>query len=67
MVELKESLIELQTRLAFLDDTVTALNDAVAGHEQKIERLERALLAVQEQLRTMDATGNADEQAPPHY
>lgn len=64
---MKDLLVELETRFAFMDDTVNVLNDAVAGHEQKIERLEQALLAVQKQLRQMDVNGDADEQAPPHY
>lgn len=64
---MKDLLVELETRFAFMDDTVNVLNDAVAGHEQKIERLERALLAVQKQLRQMDVSGDDDEQVPPHY
>lgn len=64
---MKDLLVELETRFAFMDDTVNVLNDAVAGHEQKIERLERALLAVQKQLREMDVNSDDDEQAPPHY
>lgn len=64
---MKDRLIELETRLAFLDDTLNVLNEEVAGHEQKIARLERTLLAVQQQLRTMNDTQDDDEQAPPHY
>lgn len=64
---MKDRLIELETRLAFLDDTLNVLNEEVAGHEQKIARLELTLLAVQQQLRTMNDTQDDDEQAPPHY
>lgn len=62
-------LVELETRFAFLDDTVVALNDSVAGHEKKIERLERALSVLQAQLRSLgpEAPDPADEQVPPHY
>lgn len=64
---MEELLVELQTRLAFLEDTVTTLNDVVSAHEQTIERLERALVTVQEQVAGLDSQGDADDAPPPHY
>ncbi len=65
---MKDRLVECETRLAFLDDTVRTLNDAVSGHQRKIERLERALMELQGQLRII-ASGDvaSDDEAPPHY
>ena len=63
-----DRLIDLETRLAFLDDTVRALNDAVARHSQQLERLERAVVAVQDEMRRLSAgqeTGR--DEVPPHY
>lgn len=64
---MKDPLVELETRLAFLDDTVTALNDAVAGHERQIERLELTMAALREQLGSLASATGVDEELPPHY
>jgi len=64
---MKDPIVELETRLAFLEDTVNALDKVVADHEQEIERLSRALLLMQKQLASIDDTGSSEEQSPPHY
>ncbi|NNF51948.1 MAG: SlyX family protein [Gammaproteobacteria bacterium] len=64
---MNDRMVELETRLAFLEDTVNALDNIVAGHEQKIERLQGALMLMQKELRAMDDNVSGDEQAPPHY
>ena len=64
---MKDPIVELETRLAFLEDTVNALDKVVASHEQEIERLSRALLLMQKQLASIDDTGSSEEQSPPHY
>ncbi len=65
---MQELLVEVQTRLAFMEDTVNTLNEVVAAHEQTIERLERALLAMHEQLAGL-ASGEpgVEDAPPPHY
>lgn len=63
-----EPLIELETRLAFLDDLVQTLNDAVATHDQQLNRLERSLADLKEQLQALPGGESANEdEAPPHY
>lgn len=65
---MKEPLIELQTRLAFLDDLVQALNDTVAAHDQKLDRIECAIADLKDQLRDRPGDDEVDEdRAPPHY
>lgn len=65
---MQESLVEVQTRLAFMEDTVNTLNDVVSAHEQTIERLERALRAVEEQLAGLaNGEPGAEDAPPPHY
>ena len=46
MNELQEQLIELQTRVAFQEDTLTQLNQVVAKQDQEI-------LTLQQQLRLL--------------
>ncbi|GAA0705223.1 SlyX family protein [Dokdonella soli] len=67
---LEERLTELEVRLAFVDDTVHALNETVATHDRLLhdlrsamERLRGDLVAVRGAL-THDAR---DEPPPPHY
>lgn len=65
---MQDLLVEVQTRLAFMEDTVNTLNDVVAAHEQTIERLERALQTLQEQVAGFAAGEHgADDAPPPHY
>lgn len=72
MNELQEQLIELQTRVAFQEDTLTQLNQVVAKQDQEILTLQHQLrllakrlddaLYVQEQ-----GIGKPAEERPPHY
>lgn len=64
-----ERLIELETRLTHLDDTIEALDQVVIAQQDRIERLERALqrvLADQQSLREAQPP-ELDNKPPPHY
>ncbi|HNR23649.1 MAG TPA: SlyX family protein [Steroidobacteraceae bacterium] len=70
MSTLEERLTELEVRLAFLDDSVAALNSAVAMHDRtnvqlrlELERMRAELVG----LRTSLAHDTASEPPPPHY
>ncbi|HDZ56256.1 MAG TPA: SlyX family protein [Pseudomonas xinjiangensis] len=61
---------ELEARLAFQDDTIQALNEAVGRQELELERLRRALqlLATRQADLAASMPGEAaDDQPPPHY
>ena len=61
---------ELETRLAFQDDTIQALNDAVSRQELELERLRRALELLARRQADLAASMPAeteDDQPPPHY
>ena len=65
-----ERLIELETRLAFQDNTSNELNDAVTAQARRIAQLERALAMLQRQMQAMapPLTAPASEETPPpHY
>ena len=66
-------LVDLQTRLAFQDQTVNELNDVVASQQQQIDRLQLQLKSLSDRLNgleeSVDKTAGikpADEK-PPHY
>ncbi len=71
--ELKAAMADVQSQLAFQEDTVQALNDALAGQQQEILVLRRQLELLRAQLEQQAATadpmttGLAGEEKPPHY
>lgn len=65
-----ERLADLESRIAFQEDTLDKLNDTVARQELEIERLTRMIKILNTQLQQLDrgAVGEfADEPPPPHY
>lgn len=62
-------LIDLETRQAFQEDTLIALNDALVQQQQHIERLQKQVLALVEQLHAQEeyVVGVPDIAPPPHY
>ena len=68
--ELREQLAEVQSQLAFQEDTVAALNEVLAGQQQEILLLRRQLELLKqrqdEQAAQADPGAPVDEK-PPHY
>lgn len=70
MAELDERMMELEVRLAFIDDTVNDLSSADAEIARRLDLLERAVRDLRADLGNMRAgLGNdpATEPPPPHY
>ena len=62
----------LEAQIAFVEDTVQALDGALAAQQQHILRLERQIDRLQQQLKDQGArldevAANASEPPPPHY
>lgn len=67
---LEERLTELEMRIAFVDDTMTTLSDAVASHDRHLHDLRNAMERLRTELVAVRGTlGNdaGDEPPPPHY
>lgn len=63
-------LIEIETRIAYQDEALRELSDAVARQQQDIDRLQRLCAALQSRLdASADAThpGPLAQEKPPHY
>jgi SlyX protein len=61
---------ELETRLAFQDDTIEALNEVVSRQEMALEKLQRSLELLARRQADLAASipeGAEDDQPPPHY
>jgi SlyX protein len=65
----KQQLVELQSQLAFQEDTIQALNDVVARQQQQLEQLNEFCHNQKSQLEEIasEMGGGADNDKPPHY
>ncbi|WP_047288762.1 SlyX family protein [Pseudomonas protegens] len=68
-MSLQERVTDLESRLAFQDDTIQALNDVLVAQQRAVERLQlqmAALLKRQEEM--VGQFDSFEEQVPPpHY
>lgn len=65
-----ERLIELETRFAYLEDTVRVLNEVVARQQREIDQLEQTCRQLADRLaRSADSVfkGTAADEVPPHW
>jgi SlyX protein len=64
-----ERLVELESRLAYQEDTLQVLNGVVTRQQKQIEQLEAACRTLLERLSKTSEVhrGTADEEVPPHY
>lgn len=68
--ELQERLVELETKIAFQDQTIETLNVVVTQLRDEVDRFTREVEALKVQLRTVAPSLVADrseEKPPPHY
>lgn len=68
-MEIEERINDLQSRLAFQDDTIQALNDALVAQQRQLERLQLQMTAlIKRQEEVGSQFGMAEDEAPPpHY
>ena len=65
-----ESLEELQSKIAYLEQAIAELSDVVFRQHKEIQVLEVQLNAVRERLdsaRSDEAARTAEQERPPHY
>ncbi len=63
-------LIELETKLAYLEETLQVLNQVVARQQKQIDQLEARCRELLERARNSSETvfrGTAADEVPPHY
>ena len=64
-----DRLIDLETKLAFQEDTVAKLNSVVVAQRTQLDNLERAFQELQRRVAALqhEATSALDQELPPHY
>ena len=68
-MELEQRIADLETRLAFQDDTIQALNDVLVAQQATVERLQAQLKLLAKRLEDMQGgmEMEGEEAPPPHY
>ena len=68
-MDLERRVVELESRLAFQDDTIAALNDVIVAQQRDIERLQQQIaMLARRQEDMVGQFGIAEGDAPPpHY
>lgn len=67
---LQQQVYELESKLAFQEDTLQALNNELLEHQRRIEKLQRHVLILAEKLQGSIDSGilrTDEEPPPPHY
>ena len=66
---LEERIDELESRLAFQDDTISTLDRALGDQQRQVGRLEKQLALVMDRIREKDLDLDLpdDHAPPPHY
>jgi SlyX protein len=68
-MSLEERVTDLESRLAFQDDTIQALNDVLVAQQRVVERLQLQMVALLKRQEDMVGQFESFEEdaAPPHY
>ncbi|MFK0086455.1 SlyX family protein [Pseudomonas sp. NPDC090755] len=66
---LEARVMELESRLAFQDDTLQALNDVLVDQQRVVERLQMQMAALLKRYEEMAGQyqSGEEEAPPPHY
>ncbi|NUT78029.1 hypothetical protein HNO86_23595 [Pseudomonas sp. C1C7] len=68
-MSLEDRVTDLESQLAFQDDTIQALNDVLAAQQREVERLQLQMAALLKRQEEMAGRFESfeDEAPPPHY
>jgi SlyX protein len=66
---MQNEIIELETKIAFQEDMIQALNSTLAEQQQELVELKRDIEELQTQLRNLAPSLSAatTDETPPHY
>jgi SlyX protein len=67
---MEERIVELETRLAFQEDTIQHLNQTVSDQQRQIDALKETVETLKQRLRSISPSpvgSEGPEPPPPHY
>ena len=72
MNDTDEKIIDLQTRLAFLEDSIDAMNRVIARQQQEVDKLQNEIITLKELIEELRennvaSTDELQHEVPPHY
>ena len=70
MHELEQKIIDLESQLAFQEDTIETLNQALASQQRQLDDVQFKLKHVLDKVKSMEPSNIAsaeEETPPPHY
>ena len=64
-----QTLVELQSQLAFQEDTIDQLNEVVTEQDNRIRKLEQKIASFYQEFQQLNETVSGDvvDTRPPHY
>lgn len=68
-MDLQDRVMDLESRLAFQDDTIETLNDILVAQQRAVERLQLQMAALLKRQEEMGGQFESfeEEAPPPHY
>ncbi len=70
MTELEQRVTELETKIAFQDETIDILNDELKMHQQALAKIQRQTELLAEKFKEVQPPEHGEptiEPPPPHY
>lgn len=67
---IEQRLVEVETKLAYQEDTLQALNDVICQQQKQIDQLEAACKLLVDRIKALATTNDSSQPAdekPPHY
>lgn len=64
---MEDRIIELETKVAYQDRTIEALNEVVTRQQDQIDRLEERLRSLRARVQSAIAEPDIPDEPPPHY
>ena len=65
-----EELVNIETKVAYQEDTIQTLNDALCQQQRQIDKLEAKMNHLLKKIREFEEPAlaeNSNEEIPPHY
>ncbi|MBA56423.1 MAG: SlyX protein [Pseudomonadales bacterium] len=66
---LEEKFVDVETRMAFQDDTIQQLSDVIYRQQQQIDKLDKTVQLLVDKVQDLmqDLPGKVVDEKPPHY